>query len=144
MADLNIIAGQIRPLNGAIVRRFVAGATLSVGDAVYVAANGTVQPADANTQDSAQARGIVVAVGVTGATSASTGQAVDVVTHGAIAAGVGELTPGGAVFVSAANAGKLDQSAPASAGDFPFSIGWAASSSVLYVQPQTTVPTANS
>jgi hypothetical protein len=40
-------------------------------------------------------------------------------------------------------AGAMDQTIPATAGDFPFVIGWAESDGVLYVQPQVTVPVAN-
>jgi hypothetical protein len=143
MADISITAGQVRPLNGAIIRRFTAGEAVSVGQAVFVHTDGTVKKADADVLASSQARGIVVGVGVAGSTSAASGNAVDVVTHGAIALGTSGLTDGAAVFVST-TAGALDQTAPASAGDYPFAIGWAESDGVLYVQPQVIVPTVNS
>jgi len=142
MAAIEVAAVQIRPLNGALVRRFLAGAALNVGDAVYVDSSGEVQPADADALDSAQARGIVVAVGTAGATSAGGGAAVDVVTHGAVALGTDELTPGAAVYVSV-TAGKLDHTAPAASGDYPFVIGWAENDGVLYVQPQVSAPIVN-
>lgn len=142
MADLAVIPASVRPLNGAIVRRFVAGGTVTVGQAVYVAADGTVQAATAAALGSAQARGIAVAVGVAGKTSAGTGEAVDVVTHGPLALGVTGLAQGAAVYLSP-TAGKLDQSAPAASGDYPFVIGWAAADGVLYVQPQVQPPTVN-
>lgn len=144
MADIVINAAQVRPLNGAVIRRFTAGASVNVGEAVYVASDGTVKPADADESlATAQARGIVVGVGVAGATSAASGQAVDVVTHGAVAIGTSGLTDGAVVYVSV-TAGKLDQSAPSAAGDdFDFIIGWAESDGVLYVQPQVTIPSAS-
>lgn len=142
MADISILGGQVRPLNGAIVRRFTAGDSVSVGDAVFVYSDGTVKPADADAEASAQGRGIVVGVGVAGSTSAITGQAVDVVTHGPVALGTSGLTDGAVVYIST-TAGKLDQTAPAANGDYPFVIGWAESDGVLYVQPQVTVPVAN-
>lgn len=142
MADISITGGQVRPLNGAIIRRFDAGATVSVGQAVYVDTSGDVRPADADAEASAQARGVVVGVGVAGATSAATGQTVDVVTHGPVALGASGLTDGAAVYVST-TAGAMDQTAPASAGDYPFVIGWAEADGVLYVQPQVTVPIVN-
>lgn len=142
MADISITAAQVRPLNGAIVRRFTAGAAVSVGDAVYVHTDGTVKRADADDGTQVQARGVVVSVGVAGASSAAAGEAVDVVTHGALALGTSGLTDGAAVYVST-TAGKLDQTAPAASGDFKYVIGWAESDSVLYVQPQVIVPTAN-
>lgn len=143
MADIAIAAAQVRPLNGAVVRRLLAGAALNVGDAIYVDSSGDAHPADADAAVSAQGRGIVVAVGTAGATSATAGDAVDVVTHGAVALGTSALTSGAAVYVST-TAGKLDQTAPAAAGDYPFVIGWAESDAVLYVQPQVAVPVVNS
>ena len=142
MAAISITSGLVRPLNGAIIRRFAAGATVSVGQAVYVDSSGDVQPADADAEASAQARGVVVAVGVAGATSATTGQTVDVVTHGPVALGASGLTDGAAVYVST-TAGALDQTIPGTSGDYPFVIGWAEADGVLYVQPQVTVPVAN-
>lgn len=142
MAEIGVVAAQVRPLNGAIVRRFTAGVTVNVGDAVFVASDGEVEPADADVQASAQARGLVVAVGVAGKTSAAAGQAVDVVTHGPVALGVTGLTEGGVIYISP-TAGKLDQTAPAASGDYPFIIGWAEADGVIYVQPQVAVPTVN-
>ena len=142
MAVISITSGLVRPLNGAIIRRFAAGGAVSVGQAVYVDSSGDVQAADADAEASAQARGVVVGVGVAGATSASTGQQVDVVTHGPVALGASGLTDGAVVFNST-TAGAMDQTAPALSGDYPFVIGWAESDGVLYVQPQVTVPVAN-
>jgi hypothetical protein len=144
MADISVTAAQVRPLKGAIVRRFLAGATVNVGEAVYVHSDGTVKPADADASlAAAQARGLVVGVGVAGATAAAANQAVDVVTHGPVALGTSGLTEGGVVYVSV-TAGKLDQTAPAVAGDdYDFIIGWAESDGVLYVQPQMTIPAAS-
>lgn len=142
MAAIEVTASLVRPLHGAVVRRFIAGAAVSVGQAVFIASDGLVEPADASAQDSAQARGIVVGVGVAGQTSASSGQAVDVVTHGPVVLGVTSLDEGDVVYVSA-TAGAIDQTAPAAQGDYPYIIGWAESSGVVYVQPQMIVPAAN-
>jgi hypothetical protein len=142
MADISITAGQVRPLNGAVIRRFTAGEAVTVGNAVYVHTDGTVKKADADALASAQARGVVVGVGVAGATSAATGNAVDVVTHGPVALGTSGLTEGAVVYVSV-TAGALDQTAPAASGDYPFIIGWAEADGVLYVQPEVKIPTVN-
>lgn len=142
MAAVTVTASLVCPLQGAVVRRYIAGGTVSVGQAVYVAADGLVEAADADAADTAQARGIVVGVGVAGATSASDGQAVDVATHGAVVLGATALTPGAAVYIST-TAGALDQTAPATSGKFKYVVGWAESAGVIYVQPQTLVPTAN-
>jgi hypothetical protein len=142
MTDISQTAALVRPLNGAIVRRKTAGGVVNVGDAVYIASDGDVEQADADAVASAQARGIVVAVGTTGATAAAAGDPVDIVTHGPVAIGASGLTDGAAVYVST-TAGKMDQTAPAAAGDYPFVIGWAESDGVVYVQPQVIVPTVN-
>ncbi len=142
MASMTSIAAQVRPLNGAIVRRFIAGGAVTVGQAVYVDSNGAVQAADADAAASAQARGIVVGVGVAGATTAAADDPVDVVTHGPVALGTSDLTSGAVVYVGT-TPGELVDTAPGTAGDFPFVVGWAESDGVLYVAPQITVPTAN-
>ena len=142
MADIAITAASVRPLNGAIVRRFNAGAAVSVGQAVYVDGSGNVQAADADVLASSQGRGIVVGVGVAGQTAASVGQPVDVVTHGPVAMGASGLTDGAVVYVSV-TAGAMDQTKPALTGDYPFIIGWAESDGAIYVQPQIIVPTVN-
>lgn len=141
MADISITAANVRPLKGAIIRRFKAGGTVGVGQVVYVVSDGDVELADADLSEAAaQGRGIVVGVGVAGETSASVGQMVDVVTHGPVALGTAGLTDGAVVYVSP-TAGAMDQTKPATSGDYPFVIGWAEGDETLYVQPQVIVPT---
>lgn len=143
MADISVTAGNVRPLNGAILRRGTAGGSGSCGDAVYLdGANGWKQ-ADADALASAQARAIVVAVnGQPGATTFASGDRLDLVVYGPVAYGSG-MTPGARVYVST-TAGALDQTAPAGAGDYPFAIGWAEAADILFVQPQDAIPTVNS
>jgi hypothetical protein len=142
MAVIDVVAAKVRPLNNAVIRRMTAGAAVSVGDAVYVASSGKVQPTDADFQLLVQAIGVVIGVGVSGATSAGDGDVVDVVTHGAVELGnATAMTPGTVVYISP-TAGKMDQVAPGT-GDFNFVIGRALTGTTLYVQPQMTVPAAN-
>jgi hypothetical protein len=142
MAVIDVTAANVRPTKTAIIRRFIAGGTINVGDAVYVASTGRVAQADADDQTQCQAIGIVVAVGVLGKNAAAAGDPVDVVTTGAVELGnVTAMTPGGVVYVSP-TAGKLDQSASATTGDFNFIIGRAHSGDILYVHPQTAIPSA--
>ena len=61
MADIALVSANIRPLTGAVLRRYVAGAALTVGYAVYIAADGDVEHADANADGLEQVIGIVVA-----------------------------------------------------------------------------------
>lgn len=140
MASITLTAASIKPLNGAIMRRGTAGATLTPGAAVYLDGTNGWKLADADAVASAQARGIVVSDGF-GSTSFASGSAVDIVVHGPVA-GYASMTIGGAVFNSV-TAGDVDQTAPALSGDYPFAIGWAESASVIFVQPQSHVPTVN-
>ena len=140
MASVTLTVASIKPLNGAIVRRGTAGATLTPGMFVYLDGTNGWKAADADALASAQGRGVVVSDGV-GSVSFASGVVVDIVTYGPVA-GFASMTPGGAVFNSV-TAGDLDQSAPALSGDYPFAAGWAESASVLFVNPQITVPTVN-
>lgn len=141
MGDITVTAADVRPLPGAVVRRFDAGDTVTAGQAVYIADDGDVEPADADAEASSQARGIAVADS-DGGTSFSAGDKVDVVVFGPVG-GFSSMEEGEPVFVST-TAGALDQTAPATAGDFPFSIGYAESTAILFVQSQVTEPTENS
>lgn len=141
MADVTVTAGKVVPLGNAIVRRKNAGGTVGAGKAVYIASDGDVEHADANTLAPSQARGLVVSNG-TGGTSFAAGERVDVVTHGPVA-GFSGMTPGAALYVSAENPGGLTHTPPAAAGDYPFAVGYAESDQVAFIQPQSVVPAVN-
>lgn len=141
MADIVTVAAKVRPLTGAVVRRYAASASLTVGQAVYVHTDGTIKAADADAVASAQARGILVAVGIDGATSAASGDLCDVVVFGPVAVGVTGLTEGAVVYVST-TAGAMDQTASVTTGDFNYVVGWVEADDVIFVQPQMTVPAA--
>ena len=135
MADITVTAADVRPLPGAIIQRFTAGAALSVGDAVYIASDGDVEKADADVAASAQAIGIVVSA-PDGATSASAGDAVDVVVYGPVT-GFSGMTPGNLVYASV-TAGKVADAAPAAtSGDYKWIIGRAVSAVTIFVAPFT-------
>ena len=57
MGAITVTAADVRPLPGAIVRRFDAGGSLTPGQAVYIADDGDVEAADADAEASSQARG---------------------------------------------------------------------------------------
>lgn len=141
MAAFAGTAADIRPLPPvAQMRRFNAGGALTVGQAVYLASDGDVEAADADGQATAQAVGIVVAVGAAGATTAAAGDRVDVCVFGPVT-GYSSLTPGGVAYVSP-TAGSMDQTASATSGDYNFIIGYAESATTVFVSPQLAVPTA--
>ena len=135
MADITVTPADVRPLPGAVVQRFKAGATLNVGDAVYIAGDGDVEQANADVAASAQAIGIVVSA-PDGATSASAGDTVDVVVHGPVT-GFSGMTPGSLVYASV-TAGKVADAAPAAgSGDYKWIVGRAISSVTIFVAPFT-------
>jgi len=86
MADLTVTAADVRPLDGAVVRRFLAAAAIDVGAPVYLSAAGTVSEADGSAYASSCAIGVCVAVQPGGAstTAAAAGEYVDVVLSGPI------------------------------------------------------------
>ena len=98
MADVTVTAADVRPLNGAVVRRFDAGGTLAIGNAVYIAGDGDVEAADGSAVGTVWAIGIVVAT-PDGGTAVSAGERADVVVSGPVA-GFSSLTPGALGYVS--------------------------------------------
>ena len=142
MADITKTPASVKlPNENEVIKiRGLAGATLVPGQPVYLDGSNGWKPADADAAASGMARGIVLGDGH-GSVSIPSGVMVDIVTQGRIA-GFASMTPGLNVYVSL-TAGSLDQTAPPNSGDFIFAIGWAESASVIYVDPQITVPTAN-
>ena len=84
MGALTVSAADIRPLPGCIMRRFVAGATVRIGRAVYLSAADTVTEAIGTSVAAAAVIGIAVAT-PDGGTSATIGKYVDVVLLGPVA-----------------------------------------------------------
>lgn len=143
MAVITIAAGEVRPEPTATTVRLKAASTnVVVGKAVYIKTDGKIELADADDVAQCQARGIVVAIGTLGKTTAAVNDECDVVTHGQVVIGNADLlTEGGVVYVSP-TAGAMDQTASATSGDFNYIIGYALSDRIIYVQPQMTVPAA--
>jgi hypothetical protein len=144
MADITITATDVRPLPGALVRRFDAGGTCYAGEAVYVASDGDVERADANGSLSVIAAGIVVADN-DGGTAFASGDRVDVVCFGPVA-GYSSLTPGLPQYVSA-EAGQMTQTpGDLGGGTYECIVGLAEQSGVIFVNPNlvSTLGTAKS
>lgn len=133
MADITITATSVRPLPGAVVRRFDAGGTMYVGEAVYVAADGDVERADANDSLQAHVKGIVVADN-DGGTAISAGDRVDVVCFGPVT-GYSSLTPGLPMYVSA-NAGQMTQTpGDLGGGTYEGIVGANETAAIIFVNP---------
>ena len=99
-------ADDVKPLEGAVVRRYTAGATIAAGEIVSMQSDGYVDPAD--TTSSAQT---VVGISLDAAAS---GDRVDVVVYGPVTAITGG-TPGATVHASD-TAGEPAESAGSNAG----------------------------
>ena len=131
MADITRTAGDVRPLPGAMIRRFDAGGTLYTGYSVYIAADGDVEASAAADSLTATSIGIFVADN-TGSTIATDGDRVDVCVLGPVT-GFSSMTPGALAFASS-RAGGLVHAVP-SAGSFPCVVGVAESATILFVNP---------
>jgi len=132
MADVTSTAADVRPLPGAIVRRYDAGDTVIAGYAVYLASDGDVEAADADSGTYVRAIGIAVA-GPDGKTTFAANDRLDVVTHGPVA-GFSSLTPGGYLF-SSTTAGALASAAATASSDYIWVIGYAEAATTVYVSP---------
>lgn len=133
MANLAVTAQNVRPLDGAVTRPFIAGGTLSLGDTFYISGysgdKGVIQRADANVSAAtARVRGLVVAIGA-GKTTAASGDAVTGCVFGPVA-GFSGLTPGAQGYQSD-DAGKIEDAV----GAFDRFVGYAEAPTVFFVAP---------
>lgn len=116
-------AANIKPLDGAIVRRFTAGATIAAGELVSMMADGFVDPTNTTALTGSCLVGVALAAAVAG-------ERVDVVTHGPVQCLTG-ATIGGVIY------GTDTAGEPAeSAGTKSTIAGFAESATVLFVRPE--------
>lgn len=107
MADITCTAANIRPLksHGAVILPGQAGGTITIGDLVYIAADGDWERADGNvSQLVGRAQGIAVE-SYDGETTINSGDPVSVVVFGPVA-GYDSLT-GGSNYYLSDNVGKI-------------------------------------
>ena len=140
MADIALVAANIDASPDALIERVTLGAAATVGQALYLDGANGWKPADADAIGSAQARCILS--GGTLGTSYPSGAVVDAVFFGKVSGFTG-MTPAARVYVST-TAGAFDHTAPATAGDYPFILGWAFAADTLFVAPQSALPVVNS
>jgi len=113
-----------------IIFSFTAGATLAVGDVVYMGTGGKVLLADANATTSMPALGIC--------TSASTDtNPVDVMVQGIMKLTGWSFTVGADIFISG-TAGDVTSTAPSASGDTVQKVGVATASDSVYFNFNTT------
>ena len=119
----NTTAELIKPLDGAVVRRFTAGATIAAGEIVSLMADGYVDPANTTDFTAACVMGIALQ-------AVAAAQRVDVVTHGAVVC-LTDATPGSLIYASD-TAGEPSESV----GTKDVLVGVAESATVLFVRPE--------
>ena len=111
----------VKPLGGAIIRRYILGATVLPGEVVAMSADGFIDPAD-TTSAAAQVVGVAIKGGLIT-------EIADVVVHGPIVCVTGG-TPGASVHASD-TAGEPAESAGSNVGI----LGWVEAATILFVAP---------
>ena len=123
---ITLTAADVRPRGHYMSVRLIANATITAGDLAYHDGTGV----NVGDDDASTATANVIGVALNGAAS---GEYVDVCTHGGPITGWAGLTAGGICYVS--DAGVLAHSA----GTKTFAVGFAVSTSEIYVMPNATV-----
>lgn len=118
-ASRDTTAANIRPLNGAIVRRYTAGAAIAVGEIVVMSSDGYIDPAATTAY--------VQVIGIAIQAAAAAGEAVDVVVFGPVVCLSGATV--GANIYASDTAGEPSESV----GTKDIMVGWAESATVLFV-----------
>lgn len=129
-----VTAANVAQLQGAITNDYVAGATVTNGNAVYVDSSGNIQNAIASVAASSEAVGILVGVPQAGQTTAASGERCTVVVLGLVG-GFSSLTPGVVYYVDATTAGAITATQPTGSLKWAKSIGYAKSATELFVLP---------
>lgn len=130
--EVDVTTAAVRPLNGVIVRRAVASATLALGDVVYVSSYSGNLPVVTKTAGGAVATanpfGIVIA-GARANTAIAAGEAVDVVVFGPVT-GYAGMTAGNTIWVSNTD-GRLSTVVGTKSGV----VGFAETPETVFVRP---------
>ena len=116
-------AANIKPLSGAIVRRYTSGTAVAAGEIVHLETDGYVDPADC-TSAADEAIGIAIQA------ASGSGEVIDVVVLGPVKCLTG-AEEGGTVFTST-DAGEPTQT---DSGNVT-AVGYAESATVLFVLPE--------
>ena len=127
IANATVIS-TIKPLEGAVVRRYTAGAAITPGDVVCMSADGFIDPADSDALATNTVVGIALAPRNQG-TAYAAGDIVDVVVFGPVVCVTGGA-PGAYAYTSA-TAGVMAETA----GTKSLIIGFVESATVIFVRP---------
>ena len=122
------VVANIKPLDGAIVRRYVAGSAITPGDAVCMSSDGYIDPADSDALATNTVVGIALVPRNQG-TAYAAGDVVDVVVHGPVQCATGG-TPGAYAYTSG-TAGQMAESA----GTKSLIVGFVEAATIVFVRP---------
>jgi len=134
MAVVTRTKANVRPLEGAVIRRGTAGATIEAGEVVYLDGTNGWKPADANVSAAATlARGIAVAPA-----DIVSGDVFDICMWGPVEGYTG-MTPGATHWVSDTE-GEVDTADSVAGSDKR--VGWAETATILFVDMSLTADPA--
>lgn len=114
-----------------IIFSFTAGATLAVGDVVYIGTGGKVFQAQADSTSTMPALGICTSTGVNNGS-------VDVMVQGVMNLTAWSFTVGADIFISSSAAGDVTATAPSTSGHTVQKVGVAIASDTVYFNFNTT------
>lgn len=123
------------------------GGAVTIGNAVYVAADGDIEAARANAAATSLAIGLLVQITsheIPGDTVGAAGDKGTVVIDGAVYCSGWGLTPGAIYYLSSATAGVITATAPTGAGTWTRVIGYAWDADTLIILPGAVAPVSNS
>jgi len=133
MAALSLSSrADVKPLPGAICRRFPCASAVLSGQAVYINSSGSVAPADAVTFSHVISPGVAVADN-TGGTAFATGDKIDVCVFGPLA-GFSGAAEGSFAYPSESTVGVMND-AIASSGNYDYIVGQMHSATILFINP---------
>jgi hypothetical protein len=121
------------------------GGAVTIGNAVYIAADDDVEVTDANAAATSKAIGLLVqlATEIPGTTVGAAGDRGTICNLGHVYCKGWGLTPGAIYYVSE-TAGAITATAPTGAGTWTSVIGYAIDADTLFVQPGALAPVSNS
>ena len=122
-ASRDTTAEHIKPLTGAIIRKYTSGEAIAAGEIVAMESDGYLDAADCTSAADE-------AIGIALKAASGSGELIDVVTHGPVLCLSG-ATPGATIFTST-SAGEPTETDTGNTT----AVGWAESATVLYVNPE--------
>jgi len=123
MADITVVAANVKAGAGAIEKSGIAGETITAGDAVHLAADGQIEAAE-NDLTSVEAAAVGIAIN-----DAAALQPVKYVVSGVI--DMGAIMTIGAVYIVGAAPGGIAPEGDAVTGEFVTILGVATTTSLL-------------